>query len=321
MKRERSKTLIGPGPIKKAQKQCAFTARLKIDSRFDPQLLLLLLLVARVPICLKPLRCESLVEIGRGGRSPMASTSSHRGHGGVSDAIRTAANSISVDSQTLVADIRKFLPVLRDVAVDLEKENDSDKVQKLEEAMIELLDNSEDCARFSSALVSVGNSYQPNEELTNFEKLLDKEMTRLKRSSSVPQNSSLLRQFKESVWNVHHAGQPMPGDEQEDLVMTGTQTSLLNNTCPLSGKPVIQLADPVRCVECKHIYEKEAIMQYIMAKRAGAKCPVAACPRVLASSKVVCDPLLLVEIDEMRRSLTNQAGRPIEDFTALDEEG
>ncbi|KAL9665667.1 hypothetical protein QQ045_021088 [Rhodiola kirilowii] len=251
----------------------------------------------------------------------MASTSSHRGHGGMSDAIRTAANSISVDSQTLVADIRKFLPVLRDVAVDLEKENDSDKVQKLEEAMIELLDNSEDCARFSSALVSVGNSYQPNEELTNFEKLLDKEMTRLKRSSSVPQNSSLLRQFKESVWNVHHAGQPMPGDEQEDLVMTGTQTSLLNNTCPLSGKPVIQLADPVRCVECKHIYEKEAIMQYIMAKRAGAKCPVAACPRVLASSKVVCDPLLLVEIDEMRRSLTNQAGRPIEDFTALDEEG
>ncbi|KAL9664385.1 hypothetical protein QQ045_019785 [Rhodiola kirilowii] len=58
----------------------------------------------------------------------MASTSSHRGHGGVSDAIRTAANSISVDSQTLIADNRKVLSVLRDVAVDLEKENDSDKI-------------------------------------------------------------------------------------------------------------------------------------------------------------------------------------------------
>lgn len=46
--------------------------------------------------------------------------------------------------------------------------------------------------------------------------------------------------------NVHHAGQPMPGDEQEDIVMTGTQTNLLNTTCPLSGKPVIQVADPVR---------------------------------------------------------------------------
>lgn len=38
----------------------------------------------------------------------------------------------------------------------------------------------------------------------------------------------------------------MPGDEQEDVVMTGTQNTLLNTTCPLSGKPIIQLADPVR---------------------------------------------------------------------------
>lgn len=45
---------------------------------------------------------------------------------------------------------------------------------------------------------------------------------------------------------VHHAGQPMPGEEQEDVVMTSTQCNLLNITCPLSGKPVIELADPVR---------------------------------------------------------------------------
>uniref|UniRef100_A0A7N0V881 SP-RING-type domain-containing protein n=1 Tax=Kalanchoe fedtschenkoi TaxID=63787 RepID=A0A7N0V881_KALFE len=253
----------------------------------------------------------------------MASTSSHRGLGvGVGDAIKTAANSISADSQTLIADIRKFLPVLREVAVDLEKVNEGDhKVKQLEEAMIELLQTSEDCACFSSALVSVGNTYQLTEEPTDFKKLLEEEMLKLDSLSSVPQNSALLRQFKESVWSVHHGGQLMPSDEQEDIVMTGTQTNLLNISCPLSGKPVIQLADPVRCVECKHIYEKTAIMQYIMTKRAGAKCPVAACPRVLTSAKVLCDPLLLVEIEEMRRSKSNQADRSIEDFTALDEEG
>jgi len=46
--------------------------------------------------------------------------------------------------------------------------------------------------------------------------------------------------------NVHHAGQPMPGEEQEDIVMTSTQMSILNVTCPLTGKPVIELIDPVR---------------------------------------------------------------------------
>lgn len=38
----------------------------------------------------------------------------------------------------------------------------------------------------------------------------------------------------------------MPGDEQEDIVMTSTQCNLLNVTCPLSGKPVTELAEPVR---------------------------------------------------------------------------
>lgn len=38
----------------------------------------------------------------------------------------------------------------------------------------------------------------------------------------------------------------MPGDDEEDIVMTSTQCPLLNTTCPLSGKPLTELADPVR---------------------------------------------------------------------------
>jgi len=53
--------------------------------------------------------------------------------------------------------------------------------------------------------------------------------------------------------NVHHAGQPMPGEEQEDIVMTSTQMSILNVTCPLTGKPVIELIDPVRWYEYNSI--------------------------------------------------------------------
>lgn len=46
--------------------------------------------------------------------------------------------------------------------------------------------------------------------------------------------------------NVHHRGQPMPGEEQDDVIMTSTQGNLLNVACPLSGKPVTELSAPVR---------------------------------------------------------------------------
>lgn len=46
--------------------------------------------------------------------------------------------------------------------------------------------------------------------------------------------------------NVHHSGQPMPGEEQEDIVMTSTQCNVRNINCPVSGKPITELQDPVR---------------------------------------------------------------------------
>ncbi|MCI48190.1 E3 SUMO-protein ligase MMS21, partial [Trifolium medium] len=41
-------------------------------------------------------------------------------------------------------------------------------------------------------------------------------------------------------------GQPMPGEEEEDIVMTSTQTNILNFNCPVSGKPITELEEPVR---------------------------------------------------------------------------
>ena len=38
----------------------------------------------------------------------------------------------------------------------------------------------------------------------------------------------------------------MPGEEQEDIVMTSTQSNILNVTCPLTGKPITELVEPVR---------------------------------------------------------------------------
>lgn len=251
----------------------------------------------------------------------MASTSASR-HDGVTGRIRNAATTLHNDNHSLIGEIRRALGTIKEIAVDLEKDNQSQMVKELEDATIQLMEAYGDCTHHSAAIQSIGNTYQPGSELTDFKKLLVDEAARSKAAaSSVPQNDPFIHKFREAVWNVHHAGEPMPGDEQEDIVMTSTQSNILNITCPLSGKPIIDLAEAVRSVECKHIYEKSAIQAYIKSKNANARCPVAGCPRKLQVSKVVCDPLLLVDIDEMRRTSKETARTDmIEDFTAVDEE-
>ncbi|KAK8953938.1 E3 SUMO-protein ligase MMS21 [Platanthera zijinensis] len=126
-------------------------------------------------------------------------------------------------------------------------------------------------------------------------------------------------QIRYSVINVHHEGQPMPGEEQEDIVMTSTQSILLNMTCPLTGKPIVELENPIRSMDCKHVYEKDPVMHYIISKKPKAPCPVAGCPKFLQEERVICDPLLRIEIDEIHAaSKSNEPVTNVHDYTEID---
>ncbi|KAL6205790.1 hypothetical protein ACLB2K_023042 [Fragaria x ananassa] len=240
--------------------------------------------------------------------------------------IRTAATTLYSDNQSLLGDIRKSFNLLKDVAVDLEKANQFDKVKEIENAAVELLATCDHCMLLSSAIQSVGNNYEPPPEpsqLTDFEKLLKTEVAKQKaKSSSSTANQSMIRQFREAVWNVHHAGQPMPGDDQDDIVMTSTDSNIRNTTCPVSGKHVTDLENPVRSIDCKHIYQQKEIMHYLRAKGGRGPCPIAGCPRMLQADKFVPDPLLPLEIQELRDMMQHQTSdtNAIEDFTLLDED-
>ncbi|XP_073299197.1 E3 SUMO-protein ligase MMS21 [Primulina huaijiensis] len=251
----------------------------------------------------------------------MASTSAPRSNA-AHGRIKSAASTLFSDNQTILAEIRKALIMMKEIAVDLEKDHESEMVKKLEDGVLELLEASDNCTHLSNAIQSVGNEFQPGVEPNNFSKLLDDKVERLKAASaSASQNNPILRQFREAIWNVHHTGQPLPGDELEDIVMTSTECNLLNVTCPLTGKPVIELKDPVRSMDCKHIYEKEAILRHIRSNDAQGRCPATGCPKPLRENRVLCDPLLLIEIEELR-SMNEQSTRAdmIEDFTHLDDE-
>ncbi|KAJ6832749.1 E3 SUMO-protein ligase MMS21 [Iris pallida] len=250
----------------------------------------------------------------------MASTSAPHPRNSGAARIASAANNLSSDKETLISDIRKSLNMIKSIAVDLEKEQQSEKVKQMEDAVLELLQSYDDCARFSDSIRSVSSKYQPSDEVTDFKQLLENEFAMLKAASSFdPQSNPMYRGFKEAVWNVHHAGQPMPGEEQEDIIMTSTQNNILNSKCPLTGKPVFELQDPVRCLDCKHIYEKDAIILYIRQKQQ-PRCPITGCPKVLQEGRVVCDAELKIDIEEMH-SAENEAVQAtvVEDFTDVDD--
>ncbi|CAM0953895.1 unnamed protein product [Alopecurus aequalis] len=216
--------------------------------------------------------------------------------------LATAADNASAEAQSLI-DMRKALNSMKSLAVDYERDGKPDKVKRVEEEVLELMASYEDCAHLAEAVKGVPGAYQPSEQTTDFRKLIEAEVNKVKGPTSQASGHSqqLLRQFREAVWGVHHAGQPMPGDEQEDLVMTSTQGNILNFQCPLTMKPIVELTDPVRCIECRHIYDRDPIIRHIRLSKA-PKCPVAGCPRVLSAAKLVCDAYLRMDLDELRAS-------------------
>ncbi|VAH10565.1 unnamed protein product [Triticum turgidum subsp. durum] len=199
--------------------------------------------------------------------------------------LANAADATSAEAQTLVLDMRKALSSMKSLAVEYERAGKPDKVKQLEDAV-----------------KKVPVAYQPSDQATDFRKLIEWEVEKVKGASrSSGHKDQLIRQFKQAVWEVHHAGQPMPGDEQEELVMTSTQNSILNMHCPLTLKPIIELENPVRCMDCRHIYDKDPIMSHIRRSKA-PNCPVAGCPAVLQVARIFCDTFLRMEIEELRSS-------------------
>ncbi|KAH9317298.1 hypothetical protein KI387_019067, partial [Taxus chinensis] len=196
----------------------------------------------------------------------------------IADRIGVTVSNLETSNHSLIADVRNSLVTIKMIAQDLERENKSDLVKQLDKATLELIPLSDDIIHLSSALQAIGKEYNSSNESTDFKKLLDEHISQREAVSPlVPENHVFYKQFKEAVWRVSHADEPMPGEEHEDIIMTSSQCSLVNTICPLTGKPVTELKDPVRSTECKHIYEKEAVMNHIKmyGKKRGCKCAAA----------------------------------------------
>ncbi|GLJ55767.1 hypothetical protein SUGI_1197500 [Cryptomeria japonica] len=240
------------------------------------------------------------------------------------DRIGVTVSNLETSNHSLIADVRNLLVTIKMIAQDLEKENKSDLVKQLDKATLELIPLSDDIVHLSTALQAVGKDYNSSNESTDFKKLLDEHISQLEADTPcVPENHVFYKQFKEAIWRVRHADEPMPGEEHEEIIMTSSQCNLVNTSCPLTGKPVTELKDPVRSMECKHIYEKEAVMNHIrmIGKKRGCRCAAAGCPKMLTAEILICDPLLKIEIEELRlRGDQSTQAQIVADCTEIDED-
>ncbi|KAG6556817.1 hypothetical protein Mapa_001764 [Marchantia paleacea] len=90
-------------------------------------------------------------------------------------------------------------------------------------------------------------------------------------------------------------------DENDDTCITGSKYGVINTRCPLSGKLVTELDDPVQSVNCHHVYDQAFATAYISQFPGIRKCAVAGCSKSLIQSDLVCDTTLEESIRDLRQ--------------------
>lgn len=190
---------------------------------------------------------------------------------------------------------------LRMAAVIAEEDNNSAKVKELSDVFLDSLRVMLELKCYDEALDVIGTKYvfDVNAGPTDFESMLKKEADKLiKGKKQRLEDHPYYQAFQKAVWNVHHAGEAMPGTEDEETLMTSASIGIKNLFCPLTAKSVLDMEDPVRCTDCKHIYDREAIMAHVGGRT--KKCPIAGCPTNITKAILICDGTLKMELKETR---------------------
>ncbi|KAK9829294.1 hypothetical protein WJX72_004993 [[Myrmecia] bisecta] len=113
--------------------------------------------------------------------------------------------------------------------------------------------------------------------LTQLAELLEKanDAEKVEDAGFRPEDTVEFKNFESAVRAVH--GQEEAGaEEDEDVVIAPTEFDVARNrSCPITGKPVMELTEPVED-QLGFVYERKEIEEYIRRKRGSCACPMAA---------------------------------------------
>ena len=104
-----------------------------------------------------------------------------------------------------------------------------------------------------------------------------------------------------NYWSSKIEGAARESVRVNDEVEMVNDDGFSNKKCPLTSIPVIDLDDPVRNRDCKHIYSKAAILSHL-GRRSSLPCPQAGCRHSVSKRTIVDDPKLKEDIEFARES-------------------
>ncbi|CAK0752887.1 hypothetical protein CVIRNUC_002179 [Coccomyxa viridis] len=188
-----------------------------------------------------------------------------------------------VKTEDLASNVEVLLESIMDAADVLERSNEDAKVDVCRTATKELLALEAQVRSSAAALKQMARTYMVPDEGSNtntdFKSLLESAEAAAPAQCQPEEHEHYLA-LEDRLWNVHHAGEPMPGaeqaDEDGDIVMEGSRADISKNPkCPISGVEMLQLKDPV-VDEVGFVYEKEAIYDWLRKQPGGGQQPVRA---------------------------------------------
>eukprot|EP00466_Bigelowiella_natans_P002230 jgi/Bigna1/82535/fgenesh1_pg.93_\ len=213
-------------------------------------------------------------------------------------------------------EIKNVLQTLTEIGKNLERipgsesEANREKMTKLERIFGEICDKEKIIRARSKALQETRmwmRSEDYNNENVEWEKKINElhEEAKAKHADELNGHSEEnIKKFKREIWEVNHQGEPMPGDDDEDLVAVDMKR---NFKCPITKDT---LENPVKNQTCGHIYSREAIMTLLKGKQK-YKCPCAGCSQYVTVAGLVRDKKIEKElrafIEEEARKKANRS--------------
>mmetsp|Transcript_41659 Transcript_41659/g.50518 ORF Transcript_41659/g.50518 Transcript_41659/m.50518 type:complete len:243 (+) Transcript_41659:222-950(+) len=199
---------------------------------------------------------------------------------------------------------RKFISTIQEsvlsfveVGVSLEKEGKTEQVAKVRECLKRCLEGEREYQGHLRALSSLRGSYECTLQQTDFKSRLTAQA-----SAAPAQEHESLSEFDQAIWKVNHGDEPMPGQEDEDLLVA-TQAEFANRTCPLSAVNIHDMVEPVEDSK-GYIYEKDIIVQWIKSKGGKAACPVVGTSHTVEEADL--KPCHKLRRQQKRRKLDSQ---------------
>ncbi|KIZ00968.1 hypothetical protein MNEG_6995 [Monoraphidium neglectum] len=135
-------------------------------------------------------------------------------------------------------------------------------VSALRSELASLLTTKHEVEAYRSALVTLAGSYAPQlGASTDFAAELEAIMQRVGGRFD-PKRSQAMRDFDEAAGTEANGGGGGGDDEDDDEDVVDVGGGALNATCPISGRNIYDLEDPVED-QVGYVYERSAIEQHI----------------------------------------------------------